>query len=103
MLLFFFSRWAREGTLPYHKAAQVLPTEMKFSFYDAKIFNTKHSLDVQKAFVMCASMARLLEVDVKFTKEMCKIVTTAAIFDLQLSSMLYMQGQGLGPVKRPLW
>lgn len=81
-----FFRWAREGTLPYHKASQVLPEEMKFSFFDAKILSLKVSLKVKTVFTLSEKLARKLKVDLKFTNEMCKVVVSTVIIDLQLPS-----------------
>jgi len=84
ILLSELIRWSQEGHLPYHKANEIFPKEMKFSDNDFRSFNTKLCPDIKKLTKFVVKLVKSLDVDVKYSSDMLKIITTSVVMDMQL-------------------
>lgn len=84
-LSFFSFRWAREGSLPYHKASVLFPSEMKFAGADRKIFNKQACPAVKFSYELTRKIASCLNLDVTYTQENCKLLLVSLTADLDFS------------------
>ncbi|XP_057293268.1 uncharacterized protein LOC130621916 [Hydractinia symbiolongicarpus] len=78
-------RWAREGSLPYHKASVVFPSEMKFAGTDRKIFNKQACPGVKSSYDLTRKIASCLNLDLTYTQENCKLLLVSLTVDLDFS------------------
>ena len=78
-------RWAQEGSLPYHKASQVFPPEMKFAFADARSFCKNLYPDIFAVSRITRKLREITGLDLKFSTSYCKLLLSPLIVDLEFS------------------
>ena len=84
-----YFRWAREGTIPLYNISEILPDEMKFSFSDRLILSTNLHHQSHSFLYECFTVSRVLKMDFKISKSLCKILTASLVFDLGFPSNCY--------------
>eukprot|EP00111_Clytia_hemisphaerica_P020976 TCONS_00061868-protein len=81
-------RWVREGFLPYHNIADILPNEMKYSCYDTKSLNYFRDITSDAFARRSASVIAQLGVQLKCSVTTAKIVAANLLVDLEFPRSL---------------
>lgn len=83
--VFLDPRWANDGDIPYHKAKEVFPEEMKmFSHVDIFNFNCQECPGMFQMDMLARKLTSELNIEVEYSKDVIRILLASIIIDLEL-------------------
>ena len=98
-VVFLGPRWANDGHIPYHKAKEVFPEELKrFSSLDCVTFNIQQCPGMLQLDMLARTLTSELNIEVEYSKDVLRILLASIIIDLELpgkgiSSFLILQNK----------